>query len=256
MELEAATSATRRGPWILNAAAVALMALAAAWRRRSPLLFLAIVGCLAAPLSGGLTSVDRSTVTGLYTLAVPLFTVAAWQPRPKAAFGMALWATGASVFAIFHHAALGGLAGAVAMGVVVWTVGRIRWGQRILTIELTETTAQLAAERDQRAALAIATERIRIARQLHGLVARGVVTMVVQAEAARSLLTHKPDGAAASIRAIEQTGRDALTQLRRILGVLRSTSGAPTPNGVDIPPAPSVPLRGESSTRLPEQALA
>lgn len=256
MEVEAATSTARRGPWILNAAAVALMASAAAWRRRSPLLFLAVVGALAAPLSGGLTSVDRSTVTGLYTLAVPLFTVAAWQPRARAAFGLALWAAIAGAFAAFHHAGLGGLAGAVIFGVVVWTVGRMRWAQRILTVDLTETTAQLAAERDKRAELAVTSERARISRELHGAVARSVVSMVVQAEAARNLLPHKPDDAGVAIRTIEQTGRDALTQLRRILGVLRATSGAPSLLSVDAAPAPPVPPRGENTARLPEQALA
>jgi signal transduction histidine kinase len=232
------------------------MALAAGWRRRSPLLFLAVVGCLAEPLSGGLTSVDRSTVTGLYTLAVPLFTVAAWQPRARAGFGMALWVTVAGAFAAFRHASFGGFAGAAVIGMVVWAVGRISWGQRILTIELTETTARLAVERDQRAELAVATERIRIARQLHGLVARGVVTMVVQAEAARNLLTHEPDGAAAAIRAIEQSGRDALTQLRRILGVLRSTTDSAVPLAFDAAPASSVPPPHDNTLRLPERALA
>src|SRR5580704_484994 len=131
------------------------MALAAGWRRRRPLLCLAVVGGLAAALNGGLTSLDRSSVTGLYSLVVPLFAVAAWQPRARATLGLALWATGAGVLAAWHHAALGGLAGALAMGVVVWTAGRIWRAQRTLTLELTETTARLAAERDQRAELAV-----------------------------------------------------------------------------------------------------
>ena len=142
-------------------------------------------------MSGGLTSFDRSSVTGLYSLAVPLFTVAAWQGRRNAALGLALWTAGASVLAALRSGAFGGFAGALAMGRRVDGRTRLR-AQRLLTADLTETTARLAAERDQRAELAVATERTRIARQLHGLVARGVVTMVVQAEAARSLLTSNP----------------------------------------------------------------
>jgi signal transduction histidine kinase len=168
---------------------------------------------------------------------------------------MALWATVSSIFAAFHDAA-GGLAGAVAIGLVVWTVGRIRWGQRTLTVELTETTARLAAERDQRAKLAVTTERIRIARQLHGQVARGVVTMVVQAEAARNLLTHERSAAAAAIRAIEHSGRDALTQLRRILGVLRSTADAAPPLTVDAARPLSAPPQHDDTARLPEYVPA
>lgn len=256
MEAEAATSAARRGPWIINAAAVAVMALAALWRRRSPLLFLAVVGALAAPLSNGLTALDRSTITGVYTLAVPLFTVAAWQPRTRAAVGMAAWATGVGIIAVARHTTTAA-AGAVAMGLVVWTAGRVWRAQRTLTVELTETTARLAAERDQRAELAVATERTRIARDLHGQVAHGVVTMVVQAEAARNLLTHEPGNAEAGIRAIEQTGRDALTQLRRILGVLRSPDDAP-PRWTSPLPSPTtliVPQPGQTGRSQPAKVL-
>ena len=224
LEIDAATNSARTGPWILNAAAVAAMALAAIWRRRSPLLFLAVVAGLATALSGGLTSFDRSSITGLYSLVVPLFTVAAWQARRNAALGLALWTAGGSVLAVLRHEAFGGFAGAAGAGIVVWAAGRAVRAQRLLTNELTDTTKRLAAERDKRAELAVATERTRIARQLHGLVARGVVTMVVQAEAARNLVASNPDDAAAAIRTIEQTGRDALTQLRRILGVLRSSA--------------------------------
>ncbi|MGH3493935.1 MAG: sensor histidine kinase, partial [Sciscionella sp.] len=60
MEIEVATSSARRGPWLPNAAAVAAMAIAAGWRRQYPMLFLLVVGGLAAALSGGLTSLDRS----------------------------------------------------------------------------------------------------------------------------------------------------------------------------------------------------
>src|SRR5581483_5729827 len=224
MEIDAATNSARSGPWSLNAAAVAAMALAAIWRRRSPLLYLAVVAGFATALSGGLTSFDRSSVTGMYSLVVPLFTVAAWQGRRNAVLGLAVWTAGASVLAALRAEAFGGFAGALGAGIAVWAAGRAVRAQRLLTADLTDTTERLAAERDQRAELAVATERTRIARQLHGLVARGVVTMVVQAEAARNLLTSNPDDAAAAIRTIEQTGRDALAQLRRILGVLRSSA--------------------------------
>ena len=65
---------------------------------------------------------------------------------------MAAWAAGAGILAVVRHT-IGGAAGAVAMGLVVWTAGRVWRAQRTLTVELTETTARLAAERDQRAKL-------------------------------------------------------------------------------------------------------
>ena len=187
LEIEVATSSARYGPWLLSAAAVAVMAVAAGWRRRYPLLFLAVVGGLAIALSAGLTSLDRSTITGLYSLAVPLFTLAAWQPRTQATVGLALWAAGAGVVAVVHKAAAGGLAGALVVGIVVWAAGRVWHAQLLLNADLTETTTRLAAERDLRSRLAVATERTPIARDLHGPVAHAVITMVVQAEAARKL---------------------------------------------------------------------
>lgn len=226
MEVELVTSSATRGSWTVNATAVAAMALAAAWRRRSPLLALALIGAPAALLSEGLTSLDRSTITGLYSLAVPLFTVAAWQSRTRAVLGLALWSAGTSIVAAVRHATIGGLVGAVVMGLVVWIGGRIWRAQRTLHAELAGTTAGLATERDRQAELAVASERTRIARELHGLVAHGVVAMVVQAEAARNLLIESPGSAAGSICSIEQSGRDALTQLRRILGVLRVPAGS------------------------------
>jgi signal transduction histidine kinase len=254
MEIEVAASSARQGPWLLNAAAVGAMALAAGWRRRYPLLFLAVVGGLAVVLSGGLTSVDRSTFAGLYTLAVPLFTVAAWEPRTRATVGLALWAAGSSAAAVVHNAS-GGLAGAWVVAIVVWAAGRVWRAQLLLNAELTETMERLAAERDQRSQLAVATERTRIARDLHGPVAHGVITMVVQAEAARTLLVHQPAEAEAVIRDIEQTGRDALSQLRRILGVLRSSAGTSTPTAIGARERPPVSHLGVDTARKPEEVL-
>jgi signal transduction histidine kinase len=231
------------------------MAVAAGWRRRYPLLFLAVVGGLAIALSGGLTSLDRATMTGLFCLAVPVFTVAAWEPRTRATVGLALWVAGASSVGVVHKAAAGGLGGALVMGIVVWAAGRVWRAQLLLNADLTDTTARLAAERDQRAQLAVVTERTRIARDLHGPVAHGVITMVVQAEAARKLLVHQPGKVEAAIRDIEQTGRDALTQLRRILGVLRSPAATVAPPAIVAAGASVVARLGERAAWTPEQVL-
>ena len=86
------------------------------------------------------------------------------------------------------------------------------------------------------ARLAIAGERSRIARELHSLVARGVAAMVIQTEAAQSRLDLDLAQAEAAMDVIESTGRQALTEMRRILGVLRYSADtdqlAPQP-GVD-----------------------
>jgi signal transduction histidine kinase len=221
LELDALTDHYRRGPLAVNVAAVAIMAVAFAWRRRFPLLFAVVVGLAALPLSSGLTSA-HSTLTGFYCVTVPMFTVAAWQARPRAMAGLAFWIAGTIASGIIGHKPVAGIAGGLIMSCLLWAAGRLWRGERMLAERLAETHALLAAERDDRERLAIATERARIARELHTLVAQGVVTMIVQATAARRILRNDLDAAIAATRAIEQAGRDALGRMRDILGVLRA----------------------------------
>ena len=92
--------------------------------------------------------------------------------------------------------------------------------------------AALAAERDQQAAVGAAIERARIARELHDVIAHSLSVIVVQADGAAAGAEQRPQAAAAALRTISDTGRDALAQMRRLLGVLRSDQGtgvAPSP---------------------------
>ena len=221
LEADALTDHYRRGPVALNVAAVAIMALAFAWRRHFPLPFVIVVGLAAIPLSSGLTSA-HSTLVGFYCVTVPMFTVAAWQARSRALAGLAIWIAGSVGSGLIGHKPVAGLAGGLAMSCLLWAAGRLWRRQRSLAERLAETHALLAAERDDHERLAIATERARIARELHTLVAHGVVAMIVQATAARRTLRDDAGAAIAATRAIEQTGRDALAQMREILGVLRA----------------------------------
>jgi len=94
------------------------------------------------------------------------------------------------------------------------------------------------AERARQVALAAAQERARIARELHDVVAHHVSLMAVQSEAAAALLPGRPDEASKSVEVIGRTAREALTELRRLLGVLRGPAdvdGRPT-----TAPSPSV----------------
>ena len=83
------------------------------------------------------------------------------------------------------------------------------------------------AQLDQQAARAAAAERTRIARELHDVVAHHVSLMAVQAEAAISLLPGHPEPARHSVQVIGDTARQALTELRRLLGVLRAPAEPP-----------------------------
>ena len=108
------------------------------------------------------------------------------------------------------------------------------WGAGLLS---RATTANLRAARaraeraeaelDRQAARAAEVERTRIARELHDVVAHHVSLMAVQAEAAASLLPAKPEQAARSVQIVGDTARQALTELRRLLGVLRAPAELP-----------------------------
>jgi signal transduction histidine kinase len=81
--------------------------------------------------------------------------------------------------------------------------------------------AQVDAERAERERAAIAEERVVIGRELQDIIAHSVSMMVVQAGGARRLLIAQPERARESIQTVEQTGREALAEMRRLLGVLR-----------------------------------
>jgi signal transduction histidine kinase len=97
---------------------------------------------------------------------------------------------------------------------------------------------QLAEEQELRSRWAVAAERSRIARELHDVVAHLVSVMVVQAGAARRSMAASPDQTATALGQIESTGRQALVELRRLLGLLRDDDGGAT--DAALAPQPSL----------------
>jgi signal transduction histidine kinase len=102
-----------------------------------------------------------------------------------------------------------------------WMAGVLSRTRRAYVTEVEARAARAEAERDAETARAATAERARIARELHDVVAHHVSLMAVQAEAASSLLPGRPAEAARSVEIIGATARQALTELRRLLGVLR-----------------------------------
>ncbi|KAB8195215.1 sensor histidine kinase [Nonomuraea phyllanthi] len=145
---------------------------------------------------------------------------------------------------------LGALAGAGRAGswsehvvlavvlVAVWGAGRSLRLRRAYLDELKDRAARLERARAADTRAARAEERSRIARELHDVVAHHVSVMTVQAAAARRVLGSDPDLAREALSAIEHTGRMAMTEMRNIVGVLRTDARAelgPQPGLRDLP---------------------
>ena len=115
---------------------------------------------------------------------------------------------------------------------VAWYVGR--------RVQLREQrAAQLQREQGAEARRIVIEERTRIARELHDVVAHRVSLMTVQAGAAKAVAAEDPEGALRAMAAVEEAGRQALDELRHLLGVLRPETGldglGPQPGLADLP---------------------
>lgn len=206
---------------------VASIAVAAVWRRRAPLVF-ALVSLTGASLVIAAWSNTDLTVVPLYAQAFVPYTIAKECPRARALMGGAavlVWGIAADVATA--SPAGGSIAGLALTG-ASWGAGRWLRARRLLDAELARNVNQIEAERASRVLLAVADERTRIARELHTLIAASVSAMVLQAEAATLLLDGDSQAADAAMAAIEQTGRDALVDMRRMLGVLRHSGETPS----------------------------
>ncbi|MDF9715761.1 hypothetical protein INN71_10740 [Nocardioides sp. ChNu-153] len=114
---------------------------------------------------------------------------------------------------------------AVTIGLIVlaaWALGTLGRTRAAYVDALLAHTQHLARDAEQRAELAASDERARIAREMHDVVAHGLSVIVVQADGARYAAAKDPDVATRTLETIAGTGREALTEMRRLLGLLRS----------------------------------
>ncbi|GLF96082.1 sensor histidine kinase [Streptomyces yaizuensis] len=119
--------------------------------------------------------------------------------------------------------------------VLAWVLGDSIRTRRAYFAQLEERALQLEKEREAQAKVAVAAERARIARELHDVVAHNVSVMVVQADGAAYVLEAAPDQARKALETISTTGRQALAEMRRLLGVLRTGDGPETGEYVPQP---------------------
>ncbi|WP_119294261.1 sensor histidine kinase [Streptomyces sp. YIM 130001] len=106
--------------------------------------------------------------------------------------------------------------------VLAWVLGDSIRTRRAYFAQLEERANRLEKEREAQSKVAVAAERARIARELHDVVAHNVSVMVVQADGAAYVMDAAPDQARKALETISGTGRQALAEMRRLLGVLRT----------------------------------
>lgn len=218
------------------------MTLPLAWRRRAPLAVAAVIlGAELLMVVGAtpLTSIDAvvfpmpAFVIALYSLGLH-----AAAMRALVGLGLALVVVWLSIFANEGPGAQNLLFGLVVVG-APWSVGRLVRRRTNQAVALALRAQELEHSQAEREQAAVVQERAHIARELHDIIAHSVSVMTIQAGAVEEVLDRDPDKARAAAAAIRHTGRQAQTDLRRLLGVLRerdtaSEGLAPQPGLADL----------------------
>ena len=213
----------RPHPWFVTLPLIVGMVAPVVFRRKYP-----ISAAYLALAVGVVHSLLEIGIGSLVTGCIALYTLVAYVNRRAALLYLAAnvvvalvqmplqrpneWVIGLIMFAL-----------SVAFS---WALGEFNGARRAYNAEVERRLRLLETERDQQARIAVAEERARIARELHDVVAHAVSVMVVQADGAAYAVRSQPDLAERAVKTISSTGREALTELRRLLGVLRSEENA------------------------------
>jgi len=240
---------THPAPFWVSAIMIAALTVPLVWRRRYPEI-VAVVVSLAFFLTPTLRVPEL--LFSSITLFIAIYSVGAWSRHRRAAtvtrvliiVGMFVWIgiqllltvndpdtlpdySRSGVFSAFASYALINVltnllyfGGAYYFGTTAYRSARER-------AELEDRTAELAAERERSAEQAVALDRVRIARELHDVVAHHVSVMGVQAGAARRVIDRDPAQASASLSTIESSARAAVDELHRLLTTLRENDSDP-----------------------------
>jgi signal transduction histidine kinase len=223
-----------------------------AWRRRNTLFALLVFMLILLAQSPLDTFVIQSLTTPW--VAVMLFAYTAGRYEP----GRRLWIELALVAAVINVPSF--FDGSFTVGNLVWTsiivgapilAGRAIRSRVLLQRAMREKASRLETERHVRAQRAVEDERARIASELQAVVANGVSAMVVQAGAVPRLLENGDSARAGqALTVIEETGRDALTEMRRLLGVLRRDGDGPA-----LAPQPTLASADTLVARIRDEGL-
>jgi signal transduction histidine kinase len=214
-----------------------------AWRRTRPVTSVVAVygvGLLHTVLGHPLlVPADAAVLVALYSVTV-------YGPRwaHRTAIAGALVGSvvlGASLVLVTGVADVGSLLGtsllAAMTSLAVWAAGLVKRSRRETLLIWQDRAERLRVERDQQAQIATAAERARIAREMHDIVAHSLSVVIAQADGGRYAAQADPEAAARSLGTIAETGRSALADMRRLLGVLRDGAEAARDGATPLTPA-------------------
>lgn len=234
--LHAAAGGTTRASAVLVCLALCVVV---ALRRREPekmLLLVGVCGVVQLVFDVGVNPADFAMLVIIYTAAAD---ASRWASR-MALCGMLAPALATLRWPDENKTGWTAVVAIVFMTipfVLAWVLGDSIRTRRAYYAQLEERAARLEKEREAQSKVAVAAERARIARELHDVVAHNVSVMVVQADGAAYVLGASPEQARQALETISGTGRQALAEMRRLLGVLRTGE----PGGAsDYVPQPDV----------------
>ena len=219
--IEAATSSDIDAPWPWVALFVLGPTLPLVWRRSAPLVVLVVAfASIAIPdIAHGIGNNASAPFAGLL---VATYASGAYTSRREGRTAAGLIAAAVIVMALSIGEDPAG--DALFIGGIlfaVWGGGYVVRGRNELATALAARTVELEHEREEKARLAVAEERARIARELHDVVAHNLSIMVVQAGAERRAIGDERPETTEVLETIERTGRTAMAEMRRLLGMLR-----------------------------------
>ena len=205
------------------------------------------VGALAVSFAAGcgnilLTAPHQASLEGFVALVVLVYGAGAYLETKRAVWTIVVFETAIVVLGLFL-ALLDDYDSLEYFSVplwfaMAWVVGRLMRSWRVRAEELEGLALELAADRDALAEAAVEAERMRIARELHDVVAHNVSVMTIQATAASRILANDPEAALDALASIERTGRETVDEMRILLGVLRERgadeSFAPQPGLAEL----------------------
>jgi signal transduction histidine kinase len=195
------------------------------WRRRAPFAVMVVVGLAATLVSAHHRPGQNLQYGGL----VAIYTVASlgrhrWQ---RLGVLVVIVVTFPPASLLLKDNDLDEFMFTLLLPLAAFLLGSLERSQREHAAALRERAEQLERERAAEAARAAAEERARVARDMHDILAHAVSLMVVQAEAGPVVVRSDPDRAEQAFDAIADAGRDAMVQLRRLLGVLKADEAGP-----------------------------